>query len=130
MGWGTVMRVVRAYGRPLVEDPSRMAGVRGLGVDETAFLRATAVRSTQFVTGIVDLTPGRSARLLDIVPGRSGTMYAAWIAKQEQAWRDRIAFAALDPFRGYAAHRAAGRGAVLHAFHVVRLSSQALVKGQ
>jgi hypothetical protein len=42
-----------------------------LGVDETAFLAATAYRSTSFVTGIVDLT-GRVARLLDVVEGRKG----------------------------------------------------------
>jgi transposase len=129
VGWGTVMRAVREYGRPRVEDPDRLAGVVGLGVDESAFLRATAVRSTQFVTGVVDLTPGRPARLLDVVPGRSGTVYAAWIADREQAWRDAITFAALDPFRGYATALRTELPAavrVLDAFHVVRLGFQAL----
>ncbi len=83
----------------------------------------------QFVTGVVDLTPGRPARLLDVVPGRSGTVYAAWIADREQAWRDAITFAALDPFRGYATALRTELPAavrVLDAFHVVRLGFQAL----
>ena len=83
----------------------------------------------QFVTGIVDLTPGRAAKLLDVVPGRSGRVYADWIAGQEQQWRERIAFAALDPFRGYAtALRVELPDAVrvLDAFHVVRLGFQAV----
>jgi len=49
------------YGTPLVDDPARLDGVRRLGVDETAFLAANALRSTRFVTGVVDLT-GRAAR--------------------------------------------------------------------
>ena len=30
----------RGHGTPLVEDPARLAGVRAVGVDETAFLKA------------------------------------------------------------------------------------------
>lgn len=129
VGWATVMRAVREYGTPLVDDPARLAGALGLGVDETAFLRARATRSTQYVTGIVDLTRGRPARLLDVVPGRSGKVYAAWIAEREQEWREAIDFAALDPFRGYAtALRTTLPGAtrVLDAFHVVRLGFAAV----
>lgn len=129
VSWGTVMRAVREYGAPLVDDPDRLAGVVGLGVDETAWLRATATRSPQYVTGIVDLSPGRPARLLDVVPGRSGRAYASWIGDREDSWRAGIGFAALDPFRGYAtALRTELPPAVrvLDAFHVVRLGFQAV----
>lgn len=129
VSWGTVMRAVREYGAPLVDDPDRLAGVVGLGVDETAWLRATATRSTQYVTGIVDLSPGRPARLLDVVPGRSGRAYASWIVDREDSWRAGIGFAALDPFRGYAtALRTELPHAVrvLDAFHVVRLGFEAV----
>ena len=73
VGWHTVMRAVRDHGRPLIDDPARLAGVTAVGVDETAFLAATASHATEFVTGIVDLTgrSGRAARLLDVVEGRS-----------------------------------------------------------
>ena len=129
VSWGTVMRAVREYGAPLVDDPDRLAGVVGLGVDETAWLPATATRSTQYVTGIVDLSPGRPARLLDVVPGRSGRAYASWIVDREDSWRAGIGFAALDPFRGYAtALRTELPHAVrvLDAFHVVRLGFEAV----
>jgi transposase len=55
------MKVVLEHGRPLVEDPHRVDGVRRLGVDETAFPAASASHSTSFVTGVVDLT-GRGWR--------------------------------------------------------------------
>jgi len=55
VGWATVMAAVRDHGTPLVEDPARLAGVRAVGVDETAFLKANAHRHTTFVTGIVDI---------------------------------------------------------------------------
>lgn len=129
VSWGTVMRAVREHGGPLVEGPDRLAGVVGLGVDETAWLRAKATRSTQYVTGLVDLTPGRPARLLDVVPGRSASACASWIAGREDAWRAGARFAALDPFRGYArALRTELPDAVrvLDAFHVVRLGFEAV----
>src|SRR5512146_2087798 len=127
--WGTVMRAVREYGAPLVDDPDRLADVVGLGGDETAWLRAKPTRATQYVTGIVDLSPGRPARLLDVVPGRSGSGYASWIGEREESWRAGVRFAALDPFRGYAsALRTELPHAVrvLDAFHVVRLGFEAV----
>ena len=59
IGWRTAMAAVREHGQPRVDDPARLAGVRAVGVDETAFQAASATRSTSFVTGIVDLTRGR-----------------------------------------------------------------------
>jgi len=89
----------RGHGTPLVEDPARLAGVRAVGVDETAFLKANAHRHTTFVTGIVDID---SRRLLDIAAGRSGPVLAQWITAQTPAWRAGVTVASLDPFRGYA----------------------------
>jgi transposase len=127
VGWATVMAAVRDYGRPLVDDPARLDAVHTLGVDETAFLAATPSSATTFATGIVALN-GR-ARLLDVVEGRSGKALSDWISGRDQAWRDRISVAALDPFRGYAtALRTTLPQAVrvLDAFHVVRLGLDAL----
>jgi transposase len=131
VGWHTVMRAVHDHGRPLVDDPARLAGVTAVGVDETAFLAATATHATEFVTGIVDLTghPGRAARLLDVVEGRSGKALSDWVSARNQTWRDGITVAALDPFRGYAtALRTQLPGAVrvLDAFHVTRLGLAAV----
>lgn len=46
VGWATIMACVREHGRPLVDDPARLDAVHTLGVDETAFLAATATRHT------------------------------------------------------------------------------------
>jgi transposase len=131
VGWHTVMRAVRDQGQPLIDDPGRTAGVVAVGVDETAFLAASAGSHTQFVTGIVAMPgPGRKrAQLLDVVPGRTGSVVQQWISAQDLAWRQQVTTASLDPFRGYAtALRTSLPGAVrvLDAFHVVRLGQAAV----
>jgi transposase len=129
--WHTVMRAGRDDGQPLIGDPARTAGVVAVGVDETAFLAASAGFHTQFVTGIVAMSgPGRErAQLLDVVPGRSGSVVQQWISGQDPAWRQQVTTASLDPFRGYAtALRTSLPEAVrvLDAFHVVRLGQAAV----
>jgi hypothetical protein len=127
VGWDTVMTAVRDYGRPLVEDPARLDGVHTLGVDETAFPAATPTAGTTFATGIAAL--GGRPRLLDVVEGRSGTALHDWVSARDQAWRDRISVAALDPFRGYATALRTSlplATRVLDAFHVVRLGLDAV----
>ena len=104
LGWGTVIRAVIEHGAPLVDDPTRLAGVTALGVDETAYLAATSTHGTEFATGLVDLTrsAGSPARLLDVVPGRSGAVLSTWLGGRDLGWRAGVQTAALDPFRGYA----------------------------
>jgi transposase len=128
VAWWTVMDQVIDRGTALIDDPARLAPAEGpveaVGVDETAYLRASATRSTTFATGIADLTPGRSARLLDVVEGRSGSVLADWLAGQEPAWRAAVTTASLDPFRGYATALTAqlpDAVRVLDPFHIVRL---------
>lgn len=124
VGWHTVMRGVRNHGQPLVDDPDRLDGVCGLGVDEHVWAHAGPKRRTGYATGVVDISPGRRPRLLDVVPGRTGRVYADWITGREQEWRDGIRLAALDPFRGYAtalADTLPSAVRVLDAFHVVKL---------
>jgi len=125
-GCATVIRAVRDHGQSLVDDPDRTAAVTGIGADETAFLAANSRHHTVFVTGIVALPgPGRvSAQLLDIVPGRTANVLRHWINSQPEHWRELIAVASLDPFRGYATALSAALPRavrVLDAFHVVRL---------
>jgi transposase len=127
VGWHTVMRAVRDHGRPLVDDPARLDGVRAMGVDETAFLAAAGDRYTAFATGIVDLT-GRP-RLPDLVPGRSGTALSGWVSARPPEWHTAVRVAALDPFRGYATALRTGLPdavRVLDAFHVTRLGLAAV----
>jgi len=128
VAWWTVMDQVIGRGTPLIDDPTRLTPIddpiTAVGVDETAFLRATGKHPTLFATGIADLTSGRPARLLDVVEGRSGGVLADWLADQTQAWRAAVTTASLDPFRGYASALTAqlpDAVRVLDPFHVVRL---------
>ncbi|MGH3672955.1 MAG: ISL3 family transposase [Pseudonocardiaceae bacterium] len=124
VAWWTIMNLTIEQGTPIVEDPQRLADVDAIGVDETAYLRATGRHPTWFATGITDLTPGRPARLLDVVEGRSGTVLGDWLAARDPAWQTRITTASLDPFRGYAtalATRLPDATRVLDPFHVVKL---------
>lgn len=129
VGWWSVMRAVIELGRPLIDDPDRLAAVTGLGVDEHAWQRANAHRHTRYATGVVGFRPGTPARLLEVVQGRSGKVYADWLAERPQPWRQQIRIAALDPFRGYLnalrAHLPAATH-VLDAFHVTALGMKAV----
>jgi transposase len=120
-------------GTPEVDADDRVAPadrpVTAIGVDETAYLRATATHPTTFATGIVDLTPGRPARLLDVIEGRSGTVLADWLDDRDPAWRAAVTTASLDPFRGYATaltSQLPDAVRVLDPFHVVRLGLAAV----
>lgn len=133
VSWWTIMDQVLERGTAVIEQPARLdpprhesgqEPVSAVGVDETAFLRATGTHPTLFATGIADLTPGRTARLLDVVEGRSGTVLAAWLAEREPPWQAGVTTASLDPFRGYATALTAqlpDAARVLDPFHVVRL---------
>jgi transposase len=47
VGWATIMRAVRDHGSLLLDDPTRLHGVAKLGLDETAFLKATPTAPTR-----------------------------------------------------------------------------------
>jgi transposase len=130
VGWGTVMRAVWEYGQKVLDGQWLHTNVTVLGLDETAFLKATAASSTQYLTGMVDLRPagGGPARLLDVVPGRSGTVVTDWLDERGPHWGTRVQVAALDPFRGYERALRAGLPAtvVLDSFHAVRLAQRAI----
>ncbi len=78
VGWHTINRHVVDRGAPVIDDPARLEGVTAIGVDEHVWQRSAAGRPTAFATGIVDLTPGRPARLLDLVEGPSGAVLRTW----------------------------------------------------
>lgn len=131
VGWPTIMRLVRQAGTPIVENPTRLEGTSAVGVDETTFLAAAPTHPTEFATGITDLTPGRSARLLEVKRGRSSGVLGTWPAEHEPEWKQQVVTASLDPFRGYAtalATHLSGAVRVLDPFHVVRLALDAKSK--
>ncbi|MEM1333413.1 MAG: transposase family protein [Actinomycetota bacterium] len=55
VGWPTANAAVAEHTDPHVDDPTRLDGVRSIGVDEKRFLNATSTHRTTFTTQIVDL---------------------------------------------------------------------------
>jgi transposase len=123
VSWATVMRAVRDHGRPLVDDPQRLAGVAALGLDETSFLKATRLAPTRWVTGLVDLERGR---LLDLVADRTRAAVDGWLGARPRDWLGQVGVVALDPWRGYASALVAPLGhatVVVDHFHAIRLAN-------
>jgi transposase len=121
------------------KDPARFDGVTTLGVDEHVWHHVSTKdpehggRGPKELTGMVDLTrdtDGRTrARLLDLVPGRSGEAYRAWLEERGEQFKAGVKVATLDPFHGYKNaidDQLDDARAVLDAFHVVKLGTQAV----
>jgi len=95
VAWWTVMDQVISRGMLEVDADDRVAPadhpVTAVGVDETAYLRATATHATTFATGIVDRSPGRPARLLDVVEGARARCWptGSTSATLPGGWRSR-----------------------------------------
>ncbi|MGC5305395.1 ISL3 family transposase, partial [Dietzia kunjamensis] len=128
---------------PLLEamaaDPARFDGVTDLGVDEHIWHHVSTKppedggRGPKELTGMVDLSRNAqgkvSARLLDLVPGRSGQIYRDWLDERGQDFRAGVEVATLDPFQGYKNaidDQLEDAVAVVDAFHVVKLGTQAV----
>ncbi|WP_420874862.1 ISL3 family transposase [Pseudoclavibacter helvolus] len=132
--WKTVWRAVEPELVKLAADESRFENVTTLGVDEHIWHHVDPrKRGPKELTGMVDLTrdsTGKTrARLLDLVPGRSGKAYATWLSARGDAFRKQVKVAALDPFAGYKTaidDKLQDATAVLDAFHVVKLGTQAV----
>lgn len=124
----------------MADDEGRFAGVKRLGVDEHVWHHVSEFPiedggcGPKQLTGMVDLTPdpdtGRpQARLLDLVPGRSGKTYSDWLEERGEDFKDGVEVATLDPFHGYnnaIDDQLEDAVAVLDAFHVVKLGTQAV----
>ena len=137
--WRTVWNSIKPLLKAMADDETRFDGVATLGVDEHVWHHVSTKpedqggRGPKELTGMVDLTRdqhGRTrARLLDLVPGRSGAAYAQWLKARNQAFRDGIGVATLDPFHGYKNaidDQLEDAVAVLDAFHIVKLGTAAV----
>ena len=128
--WASILPILAAA----AAEESRFADVTILGVDEHLWHHVSVKeRGPKELTGMVDLSrdkDGRTrARLLDLVPGRSGTVYKEWLKARGDTFRAHVQVATLDPFRGYKNaidDQFADATAVLDAFHVVKLATQAV----
>jgi len=137
--WNTIWSSIQPLLQAMADDEARFAGVKRLGVDKhvwhhvSEFPLADGGRGPKLLTGMVDLTPDEDgtprARLLDLVPGRSGKAYSDWLQERGEGFRDGVQVATLDPFHGYKNaidDQLQDAVAVLDAFHVVKLGTQAV----
>lgn len=138
--WNTVWTSIEPLLQAMAADESRFAGVKRLGVDEHVWHHVSEFpiedggRGPKLLTGMVDLTPDPEtgkpkARLLDLVPGRSGKAYSDWLEERGPGFRGGVEVATLDPFHGYKNaidDQLEDATAVLDAFHVVKLGTQAV----
>ena len=132
--WRTVWRSIEPLLTTMAADESRFEGVTTLGVDEHVWHHVSPVkRGPKELTGMVDLSrdgKGRvRARLLDLVPGRSGAVYGDWLTARGSGFCARVEVATLDAFGGYKNaidDHLADAVAVLDAFHVVKLGTEAV----
>jgi transposase len=126
VSWWTAWRAFATEVEPAIEDPTRIADVEALGVDETGFLAATAQRRRIFATGMVDV---RRGILIDIIEGRSARILASWLAHRAPQWLARVQIVCIDPLEAY---RCGLSPSLSHAvvvadpFHIVRLANRAI----
>ena len=132
VSWNTANDAVLAEGqRLLIADPTRLDGVRVVGVDEHVWRHTR--KGDKYVTVIIDLTPVAdgtgTSRLLDMVPGRSKQVFKTWLAERPPQWRDGVETVAMDGFSGFktaTTEELPDATAVMDPFHVVKLAGDAL----
>lgn len=130
VAWNTANDAILATGQDLlINDPTRLDGVRVIGVDE--YVWSHTRRGSKYVTVILDLTPIRDgngpSRLLDMVPGRSKKVFKTWLEGQTIAFRDGVEVVAMDGFSGFktaTAEELPEATAVMDPFHVVALAGE------
>jgi transposase len=124
--WWTIMNAVIEHGTPVVDDPARVGRVRQLGVDETAFLKATRAHATVYATAMVDL---ERHVVIDMVKGNSAKDFRGWTERADPGWLAGIKVVATDlaeSFRaGLSPHLDHARR-VADPFHVVRVGNRCL----
>jgi len=126
VGWHCAWAAVERHGRPLVEDPRRLHGVRALGIDEHKMLAAGRTHHTVYCTQLVDID---RHRLLDVVKDRSAASVSDWLAERTRYFRDHIEVAAIDPHAGYykALSASVPKATVtVDVFHAVKLANAAV----
>lgn len=110
----------------MVDDPGRVGAVHSLGVDETAFTKATRSHHTTYVTSLVDLD---ARRLIDIIPGHGASDLRRWSKGASPAWIDGICVVATDLTDAYRAGMdpyLSHTKRVADPFHVVRVGNRCL----
>ena len=131
--WHTVNDAVLGAGRDLlINDPTRLNGVRVLGVDEHCWRHTR--RGDKFVTVIIDLTPVRDRSRPGTAAGHGRRSFQGGVQDlarrpDDQRSATAIEVVAMDGFTGFktaAAETVPDAVAVMDPFHVVALAGDAL----
>lgn len=126
IGWHTAWAAVERHGRPKVDDPRRLHGVRALGVDEHKMLAAGPTHHTIYATQFVNID---RHRLLEVVKNRSAASVSTWLAGRTRYFRDHVEVAAIDPHAGYFKALSASlpkATVTIDVFHAVKLANTAV----
>jgi transposase len=125
--WHTVNDAVTTYGKALLEaDRKRLNRTTAIGLDETSFTKLGSKAYRDYATTVADV---ENHQIIDILPSRNFTEVAGWIDKQPRAWKERIAFGALDMSATYAAVFSVmlpEAKQVVDSFHAVALANRCL----
>ena len=125
--WHTVNDAVTTYGKALLEaDRKRLNKTTAIGLDETSFVKLGSKSYKDYATTVADV---ENHQIIDILPSRNYTEVARFIDKQPQAWKERIAFGALDMSPTYAAVYSVvlpKAVQVVDPFHAVSLANRCL----
>jgi transposase len=124
VSWNTIMTAVSDYGRPLIDDPARIATVNHLGVDETVFQLAGIGRRRSFVTAVSDI---EARRVLDVFEGRQRVDLARWLDGQGSGWCEQVKVVVTDlhePFRKAATEGLTNAVLVADPMHVVMAANR------
>ena len=99
--WHTINDAVTTYGAALLKaDRKRLNKTTAIGLDETSFIKLGSRGFSDYATTVADV---ENHQIIDILPSRKFTDVAGWMYRQPQAWKERIAFGALDMSDAYAA---------------------------
>jgi transposase len=124
--WHTVNDAVTTYGAALLAaDRRRLNRTAAIGLDETSFVRLGG-HHTSYATTVADV---QHHQIIDILPSRNFVDVAGFLDKQPAAWKNRIAFGALDMSATYAAVYTVilpKAAQVIDSFHVISLANRAL----
>ncbi len=125
VGWHTAHQAVIDYTDPVIDDPARLDGVRGIGVDEKRFLNATPSIApcsrprSSTSTATACSTSSRDAAPMCWAPGSPSGV----------DWCAQITLATLDPAAGYRkaldTHLPNAVRVVDH-FHAIKLANAAI----
>jgi transposase len=125
--WHTVNDAVTTYGEALLAaDRKRLNRTSAIGLDETAFVKASTASHTHYATTVADV---EHHQIIDILPTRDYTEVARWLDKQPGSWKRRIRFGALDMSATYAAVYSVvlpRADQVVDPFHVIALANRCL----